>query len=70
MAGLCSLSPGQACKVQAQHAVPDEPTVPSPPRRAARRAWVGDVPGLAPPLQDPEHAFNTYYRQVRAVGGG
>lgn len=32
---------------------------------AACRAWVGDVPGLAPPLQEPEHAFSTYYRQVR-----
>lgn len=34
-------------------------------RRPVCRAWVGEVPGLAPPLQEPQHAFNTYYRQVR-----
>ena len=28
------------------------------------REWVGDKPGVAPPLQDPQHAFNSYYAEV------
>lgn len=39
-----------------------------PPRR--RRRFVGEVAGLPRPLDDPQHCFHTYYKEVRWGGGG
>ncbi|PRW58699.1 hypothetical protein C2E21_2783 [Chlorella sorokiniana] len=34
------------------------------PETTAGGDWVGEVPSLEPPLQDPQHAFNTYYKEA------
>lgn len=47
------------CTLKPRHS---HPAHPAPPNWS--REWVGEVPGLAQPLQDPQHAFNSYYKEV------